>query len=327
MAVLDFDNTPTTRTIVKELSASGYFRIVGRLKSQAEIAQVLDSSQARTVIHFPVGFEDDMRSNRTARVQLLMDGSDSNTAAIVFGYANQIMQTYTARKLRERFREISGSHAEQVAVRIVPRALYNPNLESRYYYAPGLIAVMLIVFSMNLASISIVREKEIGTIEQVMVTPITRVEFILGKAIPPVITGYIGMSLMLVLAMLLFGVRIEGSLFLLYVLTGVYLVGNIGLALLVSVISVTQQQAFLTTFFIVMPAVLLSGFMFPVHNMPEVVQYVTLLNPIRWYLEIVRGVVMKGVGVTTLWPAITGQSVLALLFISIATLRFRKTLT
>ncbi len=326
-AVLDFDATPSSRQVVEAFSAGGYFRVTGYLHSQSDMADALDKAAVKTVIHIPEGFEQNMLDGSIGKVQLLVDGTDSNTAAIILSYANGLMQTYAARKAREELQRIYGTGREAVSVDIVQRALYNPNLESRYYYVPGLIAVMLIVFSMNLTSIGIVREKEIGTIEQVMVTPIRRLEFILGKAIPSVVTGYITMTLMLGIAVLVFGVHIKGSLVLLYVLTGIYFLGNIGLALYISVISETQQQAFLTSFLIIMPAVQLSGFMFPVHNMPEPVQYITLLNPMRWYLEIVRGVVMKGVGMTTLWPAIAGQAFLAVLFITTATARFKKTLS
>jgi ABC-2 type transport system permease protein len=325
-AVLDLDNSRTSRRIIREFTAGGYFRVIMHLRSPSEMAVVLDSGRAKAVIHFPAGFENRVKSGRTATVQLLADGSDSNNTAIIMGYANGIIQSYTNRKMREQLQEILGTVQSPGSVEIEQRAFFNTNLESPLYYVPGLIGVMLIVSSMTLTSIGVVREKEIGTIEQVMVTPIRRLEFILGKAIPPIITGYITMTLMLTIAMLVFGVRIMGNWLLLYCLTGVYLMGNIGLALLVSAISTTQQQAFLTAFFIIIPCVLLSGFMFPVHNMPVAVQYMTFLNPIRWYLEILRGVVMKGVGIKTLWPAITAQITLAITFVLVASLRFKKTL-
>jgi len=326
-AVLDFDNSQTSRLIMREFTASGYFRITGHLRSAADMAAVLDRGSVRAVIHFPAGFENRIQSGSTATLQLIADGSDSNTTAIIMGYANGIIQSYVNRKIREQLQQVLGADSNLGDVRIAQRSQFNTNLESRYYYVPALIGVMLIVFSMTLTSIGIVREKEIGTIEQVMVTPISRLEFILGKAIPPIITGYITMTLMLAIAMLVFGVRIKGSWLLLYAFAGVYLTGNIGLGLLVSAVSTTQQQAFLTAFFIIMPCVLLSGFMFPIHNMPAAVQYITYLNPMRWFLEILRGVVMKGVGVSALWQAVTGQVCLAVAFILIAAARFKKTIS
>ena len=183
---------------------------------------------------------------------------------------------------------------------------------------------MLYIFSLLLTSIGIVREKEIGTIEQVMVTPIRGIEFILGKTIPYMITGYITMSVMLIVAYFFFDVQVKGSLLLLYGLTGIYLAGNMGIALIISGSAATQQQALLTSFLILMPSVMLSGFMFPISNMPDPVRYATILNPMRWYLEILRGIVMKDVGILSLWPAIVAQLVLSLSFLTIAIGRFQK---
>jgi len=179
---------------------------------------------------------------------------------------------------------------------------------------------------MLLTSLAIVAEKEIGTIEQIMVTPIHRMEFILGKTIPYLITGYITLTMMLLLSLVIFDIRVTGSWFLLYAMAGVYIVGNLGLALTISVSAATRPQALLTAFFLLMPGVLLSGFMFPLDNMPTVVRYATVLNPMRWFLEILRGVTLKGSGVETLWPAMLAQTVLAVLFLTLAASRFHKTL-
>jgi ABC-2 type transport system permease protein len=186
---------------------------------------------------------------------------------------------------------------------------------------------MLFIFSLLLTSIGIVKEKEIGTIEQVMVTPIRKIEFILGKTIPYMITGYASMTIMLVVAFMVFNIQVKGSLILLYGLSGLYLFGNMGIALMISAGAETQQQAMLTSFLVLMPCVMLSGFMFPIKNMPDLVQYATALNPMRWYLEILRGIVMKGVGLRVLWPAVAAQAALAAAFITLAWARFTKTLS
>ncbi len=325
-AVLDLDHTPSTRELIQRFTAGDYFEIISRLRSPSDMAGLLNRGKVQVILHFPPGFEARLKSGNTARLQLLADGTDSNTTSIILGYANQIVTRYAQAKGRERLLALN-PEIKTGRVEIETRAWFNPNLESKYYFVPALIALMLMVFSVMLTSIGIVREKEIGTIEQVMVTPIRRLEFILGKTIPYVMTGYITMTLMLAMAMLIFGVRIQGNWLLLYVLTGIYLVSNLGLALLISVSARTQQQALLTAFFVLMPAVLLSGFMFPIKNMPETVQYATFLNPMRWYLEILRGVVQKGVGVETLWPSILALSVLALCFMSTAVARFKKTMS
>ncbi len=319
IAVLDHDRTPVSRELLSAFTGGGYFRIIHQVDAMDEMTRLLDRGTVRAGLRIPAGFAGDIRAGRLAQVQLIADGTDSNTTAIVLGYAGGIVSDFNTRL----YGHLPG---RAVPVEMAVRAWFNPNQESRLYYVPALIAVMLLVFSLLLTSIGIVKEKEIGTIEQVMVTPIRKMEFILGKTIPYIITGYISMTIMFILAVVVFGVRIHGSVLLLYGLTGIYLCGNLGLALLVSASANTQQQALLTAFFIIMPCVLLSGFMFPVHNMPTVVQYVTWVNPMRWYLEILRGVVMKGVGFQTLWPAVAAQLALAIGFLFLASKRFRKTL-
>ena len=326
LAVLDMDRTKSSRQLISSFTSSNYFQISHSLLSQKEIAPLLDRSDVRAVLHIPAGFAKDLLTEKTADIQLLTDGTDSNSTAIVLGYAGYIVNEFNDIKLKERLAR-KGIRTPPVQITTETRAWYNANQESHFYYVPSLLATMLFIFSLLLTSIGIVREKEIGTIEQVMVTPIRGVEFILGKTIPYMITGYISMSFMLVVAYFLFGVHVKGSIFLLYALTGVFLAGNMGIALIISGSASTQQQALLTSFLILMPAVMLSGFMFPVSNMPDPVRYATVLNPMRWYLEILRGIVMKDVGVTALWSQIVAQAVLSLTFLSIAIAQFKKTLS
>ena len=326
LGILDMDKTPQSRELISAFTASNYFHTSAELYSQNEITQLLDRGEVRAVLHIPTGFNRDILTEQTAEVQLITDGTDSNSTAIVLGYAGYLMNEFNEQK-RERRLAVKGITTSPLQITTESRAWYNVNQESHFYYVPSLIAVMLFIFSLLLTSIGIVREKEIGTIEQVMVTPIRGIEFVLGKTVPYMITGYITMSFMLCIAYLVFGVYVKGSLVLLYGLTGIYLAGNLGLALIISGTAATQQQALLTSFLVLMPSVMLSGFMFPVSNMPDPVRYATILNPMRWYLEILRGIVMKDVGVAALWPAIVGQSLLTLGFLSIAIGRFKKTLS
>ena len=326
LAVLDMDRTPASRELISAFTAGKYFHISAILLSQKEITPLLDRSDVRAVLQIPAGFSKDILKEQTAEVQLLTDGTDSNSTAIVLGYAGFIVNDYNDKLLKERLGR-KGITMSPMQIKTESRAWYNINQESKYYYVPSLIATMLFIFSLLLTSIGIVREKEIGTIEQVMVTPIRGIEFILGKTIPYMITGYISMSVMLLVAFLIFGVHVKGSLLLLYGLTGIYLAGNMGIALIISGGASTQQQALLTSFLILMPSVMLSGFMFPISNMPDPVRYATILNPMRWYLEILRGIVMKDVGIFALWPAIVSQTVLSLTFLTIAIGRFKKTLS
>ena len=323
LVVVDPDNTPQSRRLATEFTGGNYFTVTRRLASDEGVRRLLDAGQARAVLRIPQDFAADLRAGRPVAVQLLVDGTLGNDAAITFNYASQAVDSFNHR--------LAGARAGGVRLAAGPlelriRAWYNPNLESKYYYVPGLIAVMLILIGLVLTSMAIVREKEIGTIEQVMVTPIRRLEFILGKTLPFLITGMITMTMMFIIARLIFGIRIEGSLFLLYLSATIYILGNLGLALLVSVTAHTQQQALLTAFFILVPAILLSGFIFPIRNMPATIQWLTVLNPMRWFLQVLHGVVVKGVGIHILWPSIGIQAVLATAFLALAVMRFKKTL-
>lgn len=326
LAVLDMDKSPASRQLVSVFTAGNYFQVSCSLVSQREIVPLLDRGDVRAILQIPAGFNRDILTEKSAEIQLLTDGTDSNSTAIVLGYAGDIVSKFNDMKLKERLQR-KGRTTPPVQITTETRAWYNPNQESRFYYVPSLIATMLFIFSLLLTSIGIVREKEIGTIEQVMVTPIRGIEFILGKTIPYMITGYISMSFMLVVAFFLFGVHVKGSLLLLYGLTGIFLAGNMGIALIISGGASTQQQALLTSFLVLMPAVMLSGFLFPISNMPDPVRYATILNPMRWYLEILRGIIMKDVGVTALWLPIAAQVGLSVTFLSIAVAQFKKTLS
>lgn len=326
LAVLDMDKTPASRQLISAFTSSRYFKISFSLSSQDDILPLLDRSEVRAVLQIPAGFSRDILSEKSAEIQLITDGTDSNSTAIVLGYAGFIINDYNDIKQKERLSR-KGITTPPVQITTENRAWYNANQESRFYYVPSLIATMLFVFSLLLTSIGIVREKEIGTIEQVMVTPIRGIEFILGKTIPYMITGYVSMTFMLVVAFFLFDVHVKGSLVFLYGLTGIYLAGNMGIALIISGSASTQQQALLTSFLVLMPCVMLSGFMFPVSNMPDPVRCATVFNPMRWYLEILRGIVMKDVGLTTLWLPIAAQAGLSLTFLTIAIGRFKKTMS
>jgi ABC-2 type transport system permease protein len=323
VAVIDPDNTPMSRELVAEFTGGNNFAVIHRLDNDRGMRRLLDAGRVRAVLRIPRHFSGDLRRGETVSLQLLVDGTLSNDAAITLDYANQAVAGFNQR--------LAVRHSGSAALTAVPldlriRAWYNPNLESKYYYVPGLIAVMLILIGLVLTSMAIVREKEIGTIEQVMVTPIRRIEFILGKTLPFLLTGMVTMTMMFVIARLIFGIRVVGSLPLLYLAATVYILGNLGLALLVSVTARTQQQALLTAFFILVPAILLSGFIFPIHNMPTTIQWLTVLNPMRWFLQILHGIVVKGVGMQTLWPSLGAMAALAGFFLTLAVTRFKKTL-
>jgi ABC-2 type transport system permease protein len=322
-AVVDPDHTADSRELVSAFTGGGYFHITHGFSTDNHVRQLMDAGTVRAVIRIPRGFSADLRAGRTVALQLIVDGTLSNDSAITLNYANQAIGNFNRRRATG-WTGRSAAASETVDVRI--RAWYNPNLESKYYYVPGLIAVMLILIGLVLTSMAIVREKEIGTIEQVMVTPIRRVEFIIGKTLPFLLTGMVTMTMMFIIARILFDIRIQGSVSLMYATACIYILGNLGLALLVSVTARTQQQALLTAFLILMPTILLSGFIFPIHNMPDPVQWATVFNPMRWFLQILHGIVVKGVGIRTLWVPIMAQTALAVCFLTLAVARFKKTL-
>jgi ABC-2 type transport system permease protein len=322
-AIVDPDNSPESQRLADEFAGGGYFRVTHKLATDNKIQGLLDAGRVRAVIRIPPHFAGDIHSGKAVTVQLLVDGTLSNDAAVTLNYASQAVAHFNHRLTGERAGAVASVSGP---MEIRTRAWFNPNLESKYYYVPGLIAVMLVLIGLVLTSMAIVREKEIGTIEQVMVTPIRRLEFILGKTLPFLATGMVTMTLMFLIARLIFGIRIQGSLPLLYATATIYILGNLGLALLVSVTARTQQQALLTAFFILVPSILLSGFIFPIRNMPEVIQWFTVLNPMRWFLQILHGIVVKGVGFRILWLPIGAQVLLATFFLTLAVARFKKTL-
>jgi ABC-2 type transport system permease protein len=255
-----------------------------------------------------------------------VDGTDSNTAAVVLSYASRIASAHGARLLEERLERSGLPRFPASAVRMERRAWFNPNLESRNFYVPGVIALLVMVVSVLLSSMAVVREKEIGTIEQIMVTPLGRAEFILGKTIPFAAIGLFDAVLVGVVAVFWFGIPIAGNPLVLLLATVFYLLSTLGIGLLISTVSETQQQAMLTAFFFMQPAVLLSGFIYPIANMPPAVRWITLANPLRYFLVVVRGVFLKGSGLGILWPQVAALAVLGAVFLVLASLRFRKTL-
>ena len=256
-------------------------------------------------------------------IKIIVDGTDSNTAGVVLNYAGNIVRSDALELLRKR----TGSHGgEAVGVNLQTRAWFNENLTSRNFYVPGVIAVIVMLVTLLLTSMSVVREKEMGTMEQIVVTPITPLEFILGKTMPSIILGFVNMIFVTLISVFWFDIPVRGSIITLFVANGFYLMTTIGIGLIISTLSETQQQAMMSTFFFYLPAVLLSGFMFPIANMPEVVQAVTYLNPLRYFLVIIRGIFLKGVGVAILWPQIMALLILGILVLTLAVKKFRKNL-
>jgi ABC-2 type transport system permease protein len=308
-AVYDLDNSVASREVVARFAGSGYFDVVEHVGSAQRARELLDRGRVSAVLQINQGFGDTLRTARTAQLQLLVDGTDSNTAGVVLDYSAEITRELSQTVLITRFTRVRGSFERPGRVEMETRAWFNDNLESRNFYVPGVIAIVVMLITLMLTSMAVVREKEIGTIEQIMVAPITPAEFILGKTLPFALIGFADVVLVTVVGVFWFGVPIHGS-----------------LALLFSTVSRTQQQAMMSAFFFYFPAVLLSGFMFPIANMPEVIQWLTYLNPLRYFLIVVRGIFLKGVGPEILWPEMLALAVLGIALLWLAASRFQKTL-
>jgi ABC-2 type transport system permease protein len=328
--VADFDGTQESRELVRRFESSGYFTVVARAEDARAITRLFDSGRVKVALEIERGFSTDLARGRLGRLQVIVDGTDSNTASVVASYANRIVAEYSQDAGRPRAVAVPGTVADAPAaaggLELRARAWYNPELESRNFYVPGIIAILVMLTSLLLTSMSIVREREIGTMEQLLVTPIRPAELILGKTIPCALIGFFDVGLVTALAAAWFEVPIRGSLGLLFLASGLYLLSAIGVGLFISTVSRTQQQALMSTFFFFQPAMLLSGFVFPVANMPEVIQAVTLVNPLRYYLVVIRGIFLKGSGLAVLWPELTALAVLGVSILALSTLRSRKRL-
>lgn len=326
LAVIDRDNSTASRELVSRFVHSGYFDIKATVDRDDDARFVLDRSRAQALLRIDKGFDEDLRAGRTARVQIIMDGTDSNTAGIVGDYAGKITEEFSRTVVGIRSSRLKGQKHDPGRVEVERRAWFNENLESRNYYVPGVIAMVVTMISILLTSTAIVREKEIGTIEQIMVTPIRPVEFILGKTVPFALIGFADMAVVTLLSVYWFEVPMRGGLALLGLATALLLLATLGVGLLISTVSETQQQALMSTMFCYFPMALLSGFAYPIANMPAVVRWLTYANPLRYFLVIIRGLFLKGVGVETLWPQLVALGAMGVFILGLATSRFRKTL-
>ena len=325
-AVYDLDQSVTSRELVARFANSGYFNIKRCLTRDAEARELMDHGEVQVILHLNPGFERDLLAGKTVPLQVILDGTDSNTAAVVLSYSLKIAVQFSQDLLTRRLMRMGALAKTPGRVQVETRAWFNENLESRNFFVPGVIALLISLVTLMLTSMAIVREKELGTMEQIIVTPIRPHEFILGKTVPFALIGYVDVVLVIVVGVWWFEVPLRGNLGLLFGATTLYLLTTLGVGLLISTVSQTQQQAMMTTFFFFQPAMLLSGFVFPIANMPRVVQWITFLNPLRYFLVIIRGIFLKGVGAEILWPQMLALAVLGSLIMALATRRFRKTL-
>ena len=314
--VVDGDRGRASRELVEAFTASGYFRIVAVSDRPADLVRALDHGDAALGILIPPGFSRDLMQGR-AQVQLLFDGTNSNTATVARGYAERIVQTFGQRRM-----PAAGQAVPAVDLR--SRAWFNPDLESRDYNVPAVVGALLLLLCLLLTSLAVVREREIGTLEQLLVSPLEPGELILGKTLPFALIGLVDLVLVTAIALFWFGVPFRGSYLLLLAASILFIFSALGLGLLISTISNTQQEAFMAAFLVFLPAILLSGFMFPVSSMPKIFQLITLLNPLRHYLEIVRALFLKGAGPGALWHQLLALLAMGTGLLWLAARRFQR---
>ena len=325
--LVDQDRSSASRELVSRFVQSGYFEVVATEERADSVDAWLVRSRAELGLVIGPGFGSSLASGRTAAVQLVVDGSDAASANVALGYAGALAREFGAEVLQRRLRASGTPLPRAGQVELVPRVFYNPDLKSRWFYVPAVLAMILMVMTMLLSAMGVVREKEIGTMEQIIVTPIRPWQLLVGKLAPFAIIGLVQTCLATAVAVFGFGVPLRGSFLLLLALTMLFILSTLGLGLLVSTLVQNQQQAMMGAVFTAMiPMIYLSGLIFPIENMPPAIQYVTYVIPLRYYAEIIRGVFLRGSGLGVLWPEALVLLAMGTAILTVASLRFRKRL-
>ena len=325
-AIYDQDNTSESRDLLRKFTYSKYFIPVRYLFNDKDQDFVLNKGLVNTVIRINRGFGRNLNANKPADIQMAFDGTDSNTAMIVMGYANTIIGNYQEQLLKNKA-EAAGFINTVPSVELRDRAWFNGNLISRNYYLPGVIATIITMMSLLLTAMAIVKEKEIGTMEQLTVSPLRPLELIIGKLLPFALISLVQIILITALGVCWFHIPLRGNIIFLLFSTCIYLFTTLGIGLFISTISSTQQEANMSVFLFYMPTVLLSGFAYPISNMPQVIQWFTIFNPMRYFMVIIRSIFLKGVGIEVLWPQLVPLLVIGVVVITLSSLRFRKGLS
>ena len=338
-AILDLDQSSLSRALISHFTATSIFDVVDVATDQREITRDLDDGTATLAIVIHSGFAADFDNGREAPLQLIVDGTNSNTALIALGYASQIVSIFQSDQNARIIPASAGAGAPQrgeragdpaapgtVTLSLEDQPWFNPGLNDRWFFIPGIIGTLILVQIVGLTAFAIVREREVGTLEQILVSPIRPFEFILGKTIPFFLIGLADVALIGIVGVLWFGVPFVGNPFLMLLGAAFFLLGVLGLGLLLSTFSRTQQQAFALNFFLLNPFFILSGFAFPIAAMPPFLQWFTYLNPLRYFLVVIRALFLKGVGFADLWPDFLAMFLLGAGALAISVMRFNKSL-
>jgi ABC-2 type transport system permease protein len=325
--VLDLDHSQESRELISRFTSSPYFDVQRQLTDSRQLGDLIDRGDVTVGLEIDAGFAQQLRKGQTAPLQVIVDATNSNTALIASGYISQIALDFAREHQRDRIYRIAPQLLEVMpSVELAPRPWYNPDLRSRWFFVPGIIGSLTLVLVVTLTAFAVVREREIGTLEQMMVTPIRPAEFILGKTLPFFLIGLFDVTLIAVVGSLWFQVPFRGNVWVLATGAVLFLLSMLGVGLLISTVSATQQQAMVTSFFFIMPAITFSGFGFPINTMPHWMQVCSYAIPLRYFLIVLRGVYLKGVGMDILWPQMAAMAGLGVTLLTAAILRFHKAL-
>jgi len=325
-AIYDEDRSAASRHLISRFTASEYFRVKYFVNHEAELRRLIDDNRITMALRLPHDFSRQLKAGDSAKVQVIIDATDSNAALIVGRYAATVLNDFSVALMQERLARLGAVQGLTTPVEVEQRAWFNDNLLSRYSFVPGVIAMVVLLVSLMLTALAVVREKEIGTMEQILVSPIRPLEFMLGKTIPFVLISLVDMILVIIVAVYWFEVPLRGSLAVLFLGTLTFLFNSVGLGLFISTVSSTQQQAMMAGTFFFTPAIMLSGLIFPIANMPEFFQYLTYLNPLRYFVIVVQGIFLRGDGLGILWPQLVGMTILGLTLLALSVWRFQRRL-
>ena len=321
--VFDEDRTQASESLLSRFTASEYFRLTDSINSDSELRDLIDRSRITLAVHIPKGFAAKIKANQPVPLQIILDATDSNTALIVAKYTRTILNDYAREMLHQTLKHLNLPRKLQTPVVIEPRAWFNPNLESKNAFVPGVIGMVVMLVSLMLTALSVVREREIGTMAQILVSPLSPLEFLCGKTIPFILISLVDVALITLMGVFWFEIPFQGSVGVLFIGTLAFLLSSVGLGLLISTTCSTQQQAVMAGTFVLTPAILLCGLIFPIANMAVIFQYITYINPLRYFIVIVQGVFLGGRSLTALWPQMAAMAGLGVVFLGLSIIRFR----
>lgn len=324
LVVVDYDNSSTSRDFINSFTHSEFFDLMGYVQDPSSIENMLDREQARLGIVIPPDFSEKLSTGNNVKIQVLIDGANATAASTSVGYVNIAVQNFSQLILMESM-SISVTPESMIPFHILPRIWFNPELKSAKFLIPGLIGFILMMMAVVSTALSVVREKERGTMEQILVSPLKPVELIIGKTVPYILTSLIAAVLILVVGYVMFDVYIKGSILLFFLVTLLYIICSLAMGLLISTIANSQQVAFMASILTTMlPAFILSGFVFPIRNMPFFIQILTCLFPIRFFLSTIRGIILKGTGFLENWQNIFILAMFSIVLITISSIRLKR---